>query len=74
MASPDADVFGECVPPVEAGPVAGAEPVTAGPLELLAPPATGDCANEMLAEAVTAIRNRIDEKVFISLPGEKLTT
>jgi hypothetical protein len=69
--APEADVFGVRAPPVESGPVVDAGPVTARPLELLDPPAAGDCAHEMLAVTVRAIRSGIDEKVFIFPPREK---
>ena len=42
IATPEAEVFGVRAPPVESGTVVGADPVTAGPFELLAPPAAGD--------------------------------
>ena len=73
IVSPEADVFGVRAPPVVSGAVDDGTAAPA-PLEPLAPADDGDCANEMLAAAVRAIRSEIDEKVFISPPGEKLRT
>jgi hypothetical protein len=72
IAAPEADVFGVRAPPVVSGAVVDG-PATLAPLEPLAP-GDGDCANEMLAVAVRAIKSGIDEKVFISPPREKLRT